>query len=533
MEIFRIFGSVFLKSDEADNRLDRINKKGKKSGEMFSKLGKGAMLAGGVIATGIGAGATALLSLTNSLADTSSEILKFSQITGHTTDEYQRWDGVMKQFGFSMEQASGDLAALGEKAMDASMGAGEGAELFGKLGVSVTDVGGQLLSQEEIFAKTITALQDMENVTERNAIASALLSTTGEELVPVLNMTAEELENVKSKTNIISLEDLQKAEEYKIKVQDMQNKFKALGQELAIKFLPVAEKLFAWFEKAMPFIEVAVNKTFEIVDMAIQSTIKWFKRLKRDSSGIINFIVDDVLPLLTDYFNFIKDELIPALVETFLEWWPKISDIVQDVWGLIKIVLDKLVKDFKIVWPLIKDIVMKAVEKIKGLISGLLTIIKGAIQIITGLATGDWKKAWEGFKNIFNGVIQVIKTTFSEVIDWIAKKVEWIMQKVEKAKELASRARNIVVGGAKAVVGGARNLVGLAEGGTIQRAGSVLVGERGPEILSLPRSAQVTPLDKTRGMINLTVNNPMFLDETGADMIMDKTVDRLRMLGVT
>ena len=53
----------------------------------------------------------------------------------------------------------------------------------------------------------------------------------------------------------------------------------------------------------MPFIEVAVNKTFEIVDMAIQSTIKWFKRLKRDSSGIINFIVDDVLPLLTDYFN--------------------------------------------------------------------------------------------------------------------------------------------------------------------------------------------------------------------------------------
>jgi hypothetical protein len=35
---------------------------------------------------------------------------------------------------------------------------------------------------------------------------------------------------------------------------------------------------------------------------------------------------------------------------------------------------------------------------------------------------------------------------------------------------------------------------GLASGGTTTTAGSVMVGERGPEILSLPRGAQVTPL---------------------------------------
>jgi hypothetical protein len=38
---------------------------------------------------------------------------------------------------------------------------------------------------------------------------------------------------------------------------------------------------------------------------------------------------------------------------------------------------------------------------------------------------------------------------------------------------------------------------GLAGGGTVMRAGSVLVGERGPEVLRLPRSAQVVPLPQS------------------------------------
>ena len=38
---------------------------------------------------------------------------------------------------------------------------------------------------------------------------------------------------------------------------------------------------------------------------------------------------------------------------------------------------------------------------------------------------------------------------------------------------------------------------GLAEGGTVTGAGSVLVGEKGPEILSMKPGATVTPLNKT------------------------------------
>lgn len=51
---------------------------------------------------------------------------------------------------------------------------------------------------------------------------------------------------------------------------------------------------------------------------------------------------------------------------------------------------------------------------------------------------------------------------------------------------------------------------GLANGGTVTTAGLTLVGERGPELLSLPRGAQVTPLtgSTSMGSTNITINMP-------------------------
>ena len=61
-----------------------------------------------------------------------------------------------------------------------------------------------------------------------------------------------------------------------------------------------------------------------------------------------------------------------------------------------------------------------------------------------------------------------------------------------------------------------QKIPGLATGGTVTSSGKnpVLVGERGPEVLSLGRGATVTPLDHpslngSGGVVNLVVNNPL------------------------
>jgi hypothetical protein len=72
---------------------------------------------------------------------------------------------------------------------------------------------------------------------------------------------------------------------------------------------------------------------------------------------------------------------------------------------------------------------------------------------------------------------------------------------------------------------------GLAEGGTITRGGSVMVGEQGPEILNLPRSASVIPLDK-QGGINITINNPKIMNDRDAEKLGDLLVGYLKRKGI-
>ena len=60
---------------------------------------------------------------------------------------------------------------------------------------------------------------------------------------------------------------------------------------------------------------------------------------------------------------------------------------------------------------------------IKGVVNGFKTIFNGIITFITGVFTGNWKKAWEGVKNIFKGIVDtlwsIIKFPLNLIIDGI------------------------------------------------------------------------------------------------------------------
>lgn len=179
--------------DSAKSALDSM---GGLSGGMVAAAGTAAAVAAAVAKV-----VKALVELTVAQAEAAQEIQTNSRIMGMTAEEYQEWDFVLKSVGHSAEAAQGDLSQLAEKAMDAAAGAGEGAELFDKMGVSVQKADGTLKSQNEILNEVIASLQGMTDETERNAIASALLSTTGEKLVPILEKSSEEVEALKERAH--------------------------------------------------------------------------------------------------------------------------------------------------------------------------------------------------------------------------------------------------------------------------------------------------------------------------------------------
>lgn len=140
---------------------------------------------------------------------------KVSQQVQMTTEEVQKWDYAFKMVGLDLESVSGDLANFNEKIQDTVNGTGDGAEVFTALGISVQKADGTLRSTGDVLQETVYKLQNMEDQTLRNAYASKLLSTTGEEMIPILNMTNEELAQLQGKAGIVKEDDIAALEELK------------------------------------------------------------------------------------------------------------------------------------------------------------------------------------------------------------------------------------------------------------------------------------------------------------------------------
>ena len=83
------------------------------------------------------------------------------------------------------------------------------------------------------------------------------------------------------------------------------------------------------------------------------------------------------------------------------------------------------------------------------------------------------------------------------------------------------------IGDGLANIGGLiTKLPGLADGGNVTKSGSVIVGERGPEMLSLPSGARVTPLKDTSAV---SVTNYVTVTGKAADdpAALAKELDRM------
>ena len=223
------------------NDLKKGAEKGKSS---LGDLKKSALAAGAAIAGVV----AAVTKMTLEVGQSAEEIKNKSQTMGMSMTEYQEWDYIFKSVGYSAEQASGDFAALAERAKDAAMGTGEGAEVFEALGIRVKGANGQLKTQNELFVETVQKLQKVTDETKRNAYASQLLGTTGEELIPILNMSAQELEALRLKAHetgsVMSDEAVNGFAEMNQANREIEQRFNAAKIQLATVLMPVLTEFF-------------------------------------------------------------------------------------------------------------------------------------------------------------------------------------------------------------------------------------------------------------------------------------------------
>lgn len=219
-------GDIFIDAKLNDKQYKQgLSNLEKKSSDIGRKIGKA------LTVTAIATGIAKLINQTASLGDA---IDKTSQKLGMSAQAYQEWDFIMRRSGASI-----DSMTVAMKTLASSVETGKDA--LAELGITTQEAMG--MSQEQLFERVITALQGVEDVTHRTYLATQLLGRGSTELGAVLNLTAEDMDNLKNRVaslgGVMSDTAVKNSAQFKDALTDIKFAFRGIADSIATYVLPI------------------------------------------------------------------------------------------------------------------------------------------------------------------------------------------------------------------------------------------------------------------------------------------------------
>ena len=358
---------VKFKGDDSD-----VKEKANGLGSTLSKAAK----VGGASLAAIGTAATAttkaLVSGANATAQYGDAIDKNSQKVGLSTKAYQEWDYAMQISGTSMENCAVGLKTLTNKVDDLKNGSSSATETFDKLGISLADVEGK--SREEVFSQVVSGLQNITDEAEKAAIANDLFGRSGQELLPMFNLTNEETQKLIEEANEYGMVMGSDAVDASAAFQDSLTKMQ--GTIAGVKN-GILGGLLPGFTDVTDGLAMLVNGADGAEDKIAQGV-----------ENVMNNITQ-ALPKIIDVIT----RLIPKLTPVIVSIITKIADVLmKNLPTILKVGVNILLQLIKGITSMIPELIPCIVECIMAIVQGLLEnmdlIIEGGIQLVLGIIDG-------------------------------------------------------------------------------------------------------------------------------------------------
>ena len=377
-------------TEKFGNKTKDAGKDAESSGGSFEALGSICAGVGVAIAAAFAAVSAAAIKAGKALIDMTKEgaayadnILTQSSVTGIATDKLQEFAYAAELVDVSVETLTGSMRKNINAMKQAQSGSATYADAYARLGVSVTNADGSLRDSEEVYWELIEALGNVENETERDALAMTLLGKSAQDLNPLIEAGSDrmkELAEEAHKAGYVLSDDLLNAYgAFDDQLQYLNNGVTAAKNALGTILLPL------------------------LTDLAKEGTslLGEFTRGVQAANGDLSKIGDVI------------GEVLPKAVNVIMKYVPTILDLIKTVVISIgKAIIDNI----DILVDSATEVLMSIVN---ALISGLPKIVEGALKLIGSLVTA----ILDNLPTILEAVIKAVGT----ILDTVAKSLTDIL----------------------------------------------------------------------------------------------------------
>ena len=408
-------------------------------GDAFENTGKkieGAGRALAPLSRAAGAVAAGLGAVTYKAGAMADDLNTLSKQTGISTHDLQMYAAMADLVDVPVETLAKSQSRLKKSMLGASEG-GSQLKYFEQLGISVTDANGNLRDSNDVFQETIKALGQMENETERDAIAMAIFGKSANELNPLIEdagATYEKVATIMAEHGLepVSQEELDKANEFNDAIDTIKLVFlqavQIVGTKIAGYLVPLMEKV----------VDVAANIAEKIagLDGGALAKIMGISGALAGLSPIL-IAVGKGMQLFGGHLKKISAfaTKIPMLGKAFALLTNPVTLIVAALAGLglaiNKVGFDNFVTtaqnaitSFAEQLPgIINTIVGKIVELVPVIFDGIVT----AVQAIVALLPTLIPTIVQGGIALFNGLVQAVSQIIPVLIQAVVSLIQTLV----------------------------------------------------------------------------------------------------------
>lgn len=489
------------------------------------------------------AGVVASLGAISYKAGTAADDLNtMSKVTGIGTDELQKYSYAADLVDVSVEAIAKSNKKLSKNAYEAANGSKSQKEAFDALGVSVTDSNGELRDSEDIFQDVISALGQMSNETERDALAQKLMGKSASELNPLIEDGGETYKMVadtmkKYDLDYVDQETLKKANEFNDAIDTMKLlgsvAFAQVGSQLSAYLAPALEKVVDlvgkfsnWLSKLDPKVLAVVGAVSAFV-AALAPLLILLGKVAFGISSILNLagtlgisigalagpigiaiaaIAAIIAIGVLLYKNWDKIKATALAVKTAVV--TAFNNLKANITNIFNAIKTSATATWNSIKTAITNAISNAVSSVKTKASDIKTALSNAWDSIKSTASSAWSSIkekitgpFESAKDKISGIISKIKGMFPINIGNIFTNL-----KLPHFSLSTSEVDLGKLGKIKYPTG--INVSWYAQGGIFDGAQVIGVGEAGPEAV-VPLKKFWDKLDKMQGgetVINININ---------------------------
>lgn len=375
---------------------------------------------------------TKLGEFTKEGASYADEVMTMADQTGLATDEIQRLMYVAELVDVSVETMTGSMTKLEKSMASATDEASGTGKTFKDLGVQIRNSDGTFRKANDVFYDVIKALSGIDDEVLRDTTAMSLLGKSAKDLNPLINKSAEELDEFNRQAQesgyILSGEVLEAYGKYDDALQMLDKGTEALSHGLGLVLLPALTQVA---QEGIPLLNelttgiVNANGDIEEIGKVIDSVVP--KALDILVKNLPQF-VEIAKKLITTTLTTIKNNL-PEILNAGIEIVKCIAEGLlnpESIKAITDGVNDIVTEFVAFVNEHSAEIIDLGVGILTSLISGLTQTLPTFIEAIAELIVTLGEELTK--PETLDAIIDAACTLFEAIVDALDRALPQIME---------------------------------------------------------------------------------------------------------